>query len=44
VAAALVDALERLDLQFPKVDGAALKEMLKVRKALMAERKTGSAS
>jgi PPK2 family polyphosphate:nucleotide phosphotransferase len=44
VAAALVDALERLDLQFPKVDGAALKEMLKVRKALMAEGKAGSAS
>jgi PPK2 family polyphosphate:nucleotide phosphotransferase len=38
VAAALVDALTRLDLKFPKVEGAALKEMLTVRKALIAEK------
>jgi PPK2 family polyphosphate:nucleotide phosphotransferase len=37
VAAALVDALESLDLKFPKVDGAALKELEQVRGALLAE-------
>jgi len=37
VAKAMVEALERLDLKFPKVDPAALKEMEKVRKALQAE-------
>ncbi|HYS47258.1 MAG TPA: polyphosphate kinase 2 family protein [Xanthobacteraceae bacterium] len=39
VAGALVDALERLDLAFPKVEGAALRELMKVRKALLAEGK-----
>jgi PPK2 family polyphosphate:nucleotide phosphotransferase len=38
VAAAVVDAMERLDLQFPKVEGKALKELHKVRKALLAEK------
>ena len=38
IAATIVERLERLDLQFPKVEGAALAEMRKVRKALMAER------
>jgi PPK2 family polyphosphate:nucleotide phosphotransferase len=37
VARAMVDALERLDLSYPKVDEAALKEMRKIRKALQAE-------
>jgi PPK2 family polyphosphate:nucleotide phosphotransferase len=37
VAATLVEAMERLDLQFPKVAGAALAELAKVRKALVAE-------
>jgi PPK2 family polyphosphate:nucleotide phosphotransferase len=37
IAATIVDRLERLNLQFPKVEGAALAEMRKVRKALMAE-------
>ena len=37
VAAAMVDALDRLDLAFPKVEGRALKELHKVRKALKAE-------
>jgi hypothetical protein len=37
VAKAMVEALEQLDLKFPKVDPAALKEMEKVRKALLAE-------
>jgi len=36
VAAAIVDALEGLDLQYPKVEGDALKELQKVRKALEA--------
>jgi len=38
VAKAMIEALERLDLKFPKVDPAALKEMEKVRKALLAEK------
>jgi PPK2 family polyphosphate:nucleotide phosphotransferase len=38
VADAIVDAMERLDLEFPKVEGKALKELQKVRKALLAER------
>jgi PPK2 family polyphosphate:nucleotide phosphotransferase len=38
VARALVDALSRLDLKFPKVDRAALKEMEEIRKALIAEK------
>jgi PPK2 family polyphosphate:nucleotide phosphotransferase len=38
VAGALVDAIERLDLQFPKVEGPALRELMKVRKALLAEK------
>jgi PPK2 family polyphosphate:nucleotide phosphotransferase len=37
VARALVDALESLDLKFPKVEGKALAEMEMVRKALSAE-------
>jgi len=34
VAAALVDAMEGLDLEYPKVEGRALKELDKARKAL----------
>jgi PPK2 family polyphosphate:nucleotide phosphotransferase len=37
VAGAIVDALERLDLEFPKVEGPALDELLKVGAALKAE-------
>jgi PPK2 family polyphosphate:nucleotide phosphotransferase len=37
VARAMIETLERLDLQFPKVEGAALKELQKVRAALEAE-------
>jgi len=37
VAKAMIEALEGLDLKFPKVDPAALKEMEKVRQALLAE-------
>jgi PPK2 family polyphosphate:nucleotide phosphotransferase len=37
VAAAIVDALEGLKLGFPKIDGAALKELEKARRALEAE-------
>ena len=36
VAAALVDALDRLDLRFPKVSRAQLEEMQRIRKALEA--------
>jgi PPK2 family polyphosphate:nucleotide phosphotransferase len=43
VAAALVDAMERLNLEFPKVEQPALREMMKVRKALLAE-KSGTGS
>jgi PPK2 family polyphosphate:nucleotide phosphotransferase len=38
VAGAIVDGMERLDLQFPKVEGKALKELHEVRKALLAEK------
>jgi PPK2 family polyphosphate:nucleotide phosphotransferase len=37
VAATVIEALERLDLASPKIEGAALKEMRKVRAALLAE-------
>ena len=37
VAAALVEAMESLDLSYPKIEGAALKEMRKVRTALLAQ-------
>jgi PPK2 family polyphosphate:nucleotide phosphotransferase len=38
VATAMVDALENLDLKFPKVDPASLKEMAKIGEALKAEK------
>jgi PPK2 family polyphosphate:nucleotide phosphotransferase len=38
VASAMVEAMESLDLQFPKVEGPALAEMRKVEKALLAEK------
>jgi hypothetical protein len=41
VAAALVEAMERLDLHFPKIEGAALRELMKARKALLAEKPRG---
>ena len=37
VAAAVIEALDGLDLEFPKIEGAALKELRKVRAALIAE-------
>lgn len=37
-AAAIGDAMESLDLAFPKIDGKALAELQKVRKALLAEK------
>jgi PPK2 family polyphosphate:nucleotide phosphotransferase len=37
IAEAMVEAMERLDLKFPTVDGGALKELQKVRRALLAE-------
>jgi PPK2 family polyphosphate:nucleotide phosphotransferase len=37
VAAAVIEGLESLDLAFPKIEGAALKEMGKIRRALEAE-------
>jgi PPK2 family polyphosphate:nucleotide phosphotransferase len=38
VAAALVHTLESLDQDFPKVEGKALRELLRARKALLAEK------
>ena len=38
IAAAMVHALEALDPQYPKVEGGALKELAKVRKALVGEK------
>jgi hypothetical protein len=37
VAAAVIETLEGLDLRFPKVGAGVLKEMRKVRAALVAE-------
>jgi len=39
VASIIVDAMRRLDLRFPEVDGKELPELEKVRKALLAEGK-----
>jgi PPK2 family polyphosphate:nucleotide phosphotransferase len=39
VARAMIETLERLDLQFPRIEGAALKELQKVRAALLAEKR-----
>lgn len=41
IAGTIVEAMEGLKLEFPTVEGAALAEMDKVRKALMAEGKKG---
>jgi PPK2 family polyphosphate:nucleotide phosphotransferase len=41
VAAALIEALEDLDLRYPKIAGAALKELEKVEAALMSEKSPG---
>jgi hypothetical protein len=38
IAEAIVDAMEGLKLDFPKVEGTALKELEKVRRALEAEK------
>jgi PPK2 family polyphosphate:nucleotide phosphotransferase len=37
VAAAVIEALDRLDIDFPRIEGKALKELREVRKALEAE-------
>jgi hypothetical protein len=37
VAAALIEALEHLDLRYPRVEGAELKEIQRVRSALKSE-------
>ncbi len=39
VAAAMIEAMERIDLAFPKVEKAALAELMEARKALLAEEK-----
>jgi PPK2 family polyphosphate:nucleotide phosphotransferase len=39
VAAAMIDALEALDLEYPKVEGKALVELQQVRAALVAEQR-----
>ena len=39
VAEAMIDTMDELDLEFPKVGGAALREMMKVKKALIAEKR-----
>ena len=41
IAGAMVEALEKLDPQYPKVEGKALKELETVRKALRAESHKG---
>ena len=42
VAQAIVETLEKLDPQFPKVEGAALDELMKAREALLEEKKAKS--
>jgi PPK2 family polyphosphate:nucleotide phosphotransferase len=42
IAEAIVEAMEGLKLEFPKVDGKALKELERVRGALMAEAAKGT--
>ena len=37
VSAAIVEALQKLKLDYPKVEGKALKELAKVRKTLMRD-------
>jgi PPK2 family polyphosphate:nucleotide phosphotransferase len=39
VAAAMIEALETLDLEYPKVEGKALEELQQVRAALVAEQR-----
>jgi PPK2 family polyphosphate:nucleotide phosphotransferase len=39
IAEAIVEAMESLKLEFPKVEGRALRELAKVRRALLAEGK-----
>jgi hypothetical protein len=41
VAEAIISALEGLRLDFPKVEGKALKELQAVERALKAERSSG---
>jgi hypothetical protein len=41
ISTTIVTAMERLDLQFPKVDKDSLKEFEEVRRALKAEGKNG---
>jgi PPK2 family polyphosphate:nucleotide phosphotransferase len=43
VSAAIIEALEGLKLQYPKVTGKALKEQKKAERALRAEKPTGAA-
>jgi hypothetical protein len=42
IGSAIVSALEKLDLKFPKVDAASLQEFKQVRKALLEEDKSGA--
>jgi PPK2 family polyphosphate:nucleotide phosphotransferase len=42
IGSAIVSALEKLDLKFPKADKASLEEFKQVRKALLAEGKGGA--
>jgi PPK2 family polyphosphate:nucleotide phosphotransferase len=44
VSAALIDALERLKLEYPKVTGKALEELKKAERALKAEKPGGAAA
>jgi polyphosphate kinase 2 (PPK2 family) len=37
VAGAMIEALEGLNLEYPKIEGAALEELQRVRKALLSE-------
>ena len=41
IAEAMVEAMENLKLEFPRIEGPALKELQKVRRALLAEKPRG---
>jgi polyphosphate kinase 2 (PPK2 family) len=40
VAGAMIEALEGLNLEYPKIEGAALEELQRVRKALLSEERS----
>ena len=44
VAAAIIEALEELDLHYPKIEGSTLKELEKVEATLASEKSPGKSN